>query len=173
MKKEEREESPFPIIAPALPPEVRAMMIQAAWREKDFERFLTLTLHKPEDGWDALAAIVDLHGVPDNFPDLFRKVWCRAENTWLTRRLVDKLVKIAARPEVRARLFTDEELRHFVGLPDPITIYRGAKFFNRRGRSWSLDREAAEFFTRWHRYGAHGEEEIVLKRPAVGVIVSG
>jgi len=55
-------------------------------------------------------------------------------------------------PKLRRRLFSEDDWNYFEALPRRITIYRGAKWFCLRGRSWTLDRAIAEKFTDWMRY---------------------
>jgi hypothetical protein len=49
-------------------------------------------------------------------------------------------------------LFTDKDWRTFQGLPERLTIYRGAKTWNLSGMSWTLDVDRAIYFATHHHH---------------------
>ena len=89
---------------------------------------------------------------PSDLPELFRAVWISGENHGSYRELVSMLARRLSTPKLRRRLFSEDDWNYFEALPRRITIYRGAKWFCLRGRSWTLDRAIAEKFTDWMRY---------------------
>jgi hypothetical protein len=60
-------------------------------------------------------------------------------------------------------MMDEEELEFFKNLPDEITIYRGyRKRKNKKGLSWTLSKERAEWFSR--RFARTDSEAAVVKR---------
>jgi len=57
---------------------------------------------------------------------------------------------IAPNPKYRRRLFTAADWRTLRALPDRLTVYRGAKDWNRNGMSWTLDPYRAAYFATHH-----------------------
>lgn len=77
---------------------------------------------------------------------------------------IDSLAEHLSFCEYPIRSMMDaNELVKYDELPDVVTIYRGCYSFNKRGLSWSLDREVAEEFPFLHRYKQPGHQPLLVK----------
>ena len=82
-------------------------------------------------------------------------VWTNSESNCMDKKVWKRLLS-SPRPESH-KMMTEDEQKFLASLPDRITVYRGFKargriggrsmLSNRKGRSWTLSREKAEWFT--------------------------
>ncbi len=135
-----------------------------AERAGDWKRFVFL--HVREHRWRALASILP-KVTHEAVPVLFRDVWMDSEDIWRERRLVKRVLSLIHERD-RAALFTKADKRLFDALPDPLTIYRGAKKWNQAGMSWTLDiYRAVRFAIHTNQDG----EECLLPPSDVGIVM--
>jgi hypothetical protein len=113
-----------------------------AWRQGDWSRFIFR--HVREHRWRALGKVAAFSPRLD-ITELFREVWIDSEDIWRERKTVKTLIALIGANR-RRKLFTDDDRTRFNSLPGKITIYRGAKEWNRRGMSWTLDLQRAVYF---------------------------
>jgi hypothetical protein len=73
-------------------------------------------------------------------------VFTSSEVIWQQKSLVRKLLT-APRPG-RDFIMSDVERETLAGLPDTLTVYRGYAFTNRKGWSWTIDRDKAVWFAK-------------------------
>jgi hypothetical protein len=122
-------------------------------------------LHEHNSRWAALEQIASL--VPaDALPKVFRKVWMDSETIWAERRRISELIQLI-RPDSRRMLMTAPERKHLESLPKRFTVYRGAKHWNLRGMSWTLDLQRAVLFAAHHFDGT----ECSLPPDMIGVVM--
>ena len=91
------------------------------WREYIF-------IHINRHRWQALKYVSGKIAANDgtSLAELFREVWIDSEHIWKYKRLVAELAA-AIKLNHRRALFTESDWETFENLPDPVTIYRGAK----------------------------------------------
>lgn len=146
--------------------EGQAAMIEkrkVAWAKRDWERFLCL--HPRPERWRALFAISS-YCQANELPGLFRGVWTDSEQIWSERQIIDLLIRQVGGHN---RKFMDPlELERFDSLPERFTIYRGAKAWNLRGMSWTLNRETAVYFATHHH---ERERTLSLASDQMGVVM--
>lgn len=73
----------------------------------------------------------------------------------------------------RDMIMTSEEKKAWNSLPETVTIWRGCHEVNKRGLSWSLDRDIAEQFPFLWRYSREGQPLLVraeVKRDNIAMI---
>jgi hypothetical protein len=115
--------------------------LEQARAERNWWQYLSI-YQKPY----RLEAFAGIHDEMDHqtYWHLLSATWQMSENIWQWRSVWQHFWN-SGRPMKRAAMNEDEQ-RHFDGLPDLITIYRGQSQRNQRGMSWSLDRQRAEWF---------------------------
>jgi hypothetical protein len=93
----------------------------------------------------------------DEYWSILGSILVDTENFWQFSSLATRLIS-SSRPG-RENLMEEEERIALAGLPDILTLYRGCSSHNRRGWSWTLDKEIAIWFSRRQRMRG---EDIVL-----------
>lgn len=116
-----------------------------AARDLNWYRFIFL--HARECRWRALREVAPLCA-PATLARLFLKVWVDSEDIWRERAVIREVVCLLG--PVRQRLYTAADKKRFAALPDRLTIYRGAKKWNLKGMSWTLDVHNAIYFATHH-----------------------
>lgn len=97
-----------------------------------------------------------------DFYSLFLSSWTDCDTTATTYSNIKELFKGVRLGQIMAKYGQGESLQHWQGLPDEITIYRGCYAFNKKGVSWTLDKQLAVEFTNNHRYRHEGHLPALL-----------
>jgi len=115
-------------------------------------------LHERPYRVDALCRAIGLGAQID--PDLVSEVWIDSENIWQHKQTWQTIWKALPDPHMT---MDDNERAVYNLMPDKISIHRGIrhKGHNRRGMSWTRDKERASWFAnRWK--GQKGLQPVVL-----------
>jgi hypothetical protein len=122
-----------------------------AVREKEWLKLIFY--HQREDRWRVLRDIAHRVWATDDMPEVFREVWMDSESIWGNRRIISKLLRfVEISPRGVRRLYSKDDWKKFRALPDRFKIYRGAKFWNKCGMSWTTDIERAVYFATHHHH---------------------
>jgi len=135
---------------------------QEALKNKKWGRYVFR--HERPYRVEALLRVVDQLPDEEYWP-LVGEVWVDSENIWQN---LDKWVGLlsSVRPQ-RHLMMTEEERAALGALPDRLTIYRGCTPQNRRGLSWTLDRDKALWFAKRFRQDGSVVTQRVFKRQVV------
>lgn len=129
--------------------------LDRAWNEENWDSYVWL--HERPYRADALLAIAD-DVSDDEYWELVRDVWIDTENLWQWGDRLERLL-LADRPG-RESMMDDDERHELEAMPPTVTVYRGCKDHNRRGWSWTWDREVAERLAKRLTFG--GQQPLVL-----------
>lgn len=110
-----------------------------------------ITLLKWEDSYSRLGAVMQIKGcmIPDVWLQVLGKEWSGCDNI---AQYHPKLKRALGTTGPLLQMMSTEEQEVFNSLPDTVTVYRGCGSVNRKGCSWSLDREIATSFPTFSRY---------------------
>lgn len=103
------------------------------------------------DHWDWLTLLGEEWECCDNIAQFYDELW----NETPFKDLAE------APAALRAAMMTEAERNALEQLPETVTIYRGCYAYNKRGLSWTLDRDVAARFPFLHRYRPEGQPLLV------------
>jgi hypothetical protein len=130
------------------------------------------------NSYDRLCVIIELAGRMNDWDwlTLLGEEWESCDNIahWLDA-LWDETPfgELAATPLIwRDAMMTEVERDALADFPETVTIYRGCYAHNKRGLSWTLDRDTAERFPKLQRYRAEGQPLLVRASIHCGQILA-
>jgi hypothetical protein len=88
--------------------------------------------------------------------EILGDVWQSCDNIGIYTPILRKLLR-GQFEKYRDRMMTGAEREALAALPERITVYRGCYWHNRRGLSWTTDRDVAARFPFYRRYLAKGQ----------------
>jgi len=125
---------------------------------------------------EALIELADSDLEPSEWLRLLGEEWQSCDNIGQRR---DALLwdtpfsDLAEYPESwRHHMMTPDELAAYNVLPPIVTVWRGCYTHNKRGLSWSLDRDVARQFPLTHRYRQDGQPLLIRAEVARGQILA-
>lgn len=110
-------------------------LYQRAWRLSRLEHLATRSKYAPlmtdEEYWATLGLVL-----------------IDQEDSYRQRAILSRLlIKTKRSKESRHLLMTAEDCQTLSWMPETLSIYRGCQSFNRKGWSWTLDKDKAEWFS--------------------------
>lgn len=107
------------------------------------------------NSYNRLPALLDLHprairsGVEAEWLALLGREWSGFDNISV---YLNDLMDVLPLGAPITEMMNAPEMEAYQGLPEIVTVYRGAGRFNRMGASWSLDEQVARRFPTLNRY---------------------
>ncbi len=101
---------------------------------------------------------------PSEWLQLLGEEWESCDNIaqWSDALADTPFAELADAPDDwRHHMMTPDELEAFEALPQLVTVWRGCYAHNKRGLSWSLDRDVAQRFPLLHRYRHDGQPLLI------------
>ena len=132
-------------------------MLDAARKAKDWDQ--VIGLHERAYRWEALDALAD-QLTDEQLAQSFAWVWIDSENIWQNHEIIEGLIPRIRNQAFRPYLMDRVDLKRFAALPTMVHAYRGCQQHNRRGLSWTLDRDKAIWFAK--RYTRNGDKPLLL-----------
>jgi hypothetical protein len=111
--------------------------------EGDFSTYVWM--HERPYRWEAFCNISSQLNNEDYWK-LARSIWIDSENIWQLIPIIHDALTAKERLSSRSSMMTEDEREFLNELPDEVTVYRGAGKENRKGYSWTVDKETAEWF---------------------------
>lgn len=123
------------------------------------------------NSYNRLETLIGLAGIFDGYLletcewlKLLGEEWSACDNIaqWSDALFDTPFADLADAPEnFRHFIMTPDELEAFNVLPRLVTVWRGCYAHNKRGFSWSLDRDVARRFPFTHRYRQNGQPLLI------------
>ncbi len=130
---------------------VKKERAEQSLKEKDFSTHVWM--YERPYRWEAFYSISSLLN-DDEYWTLARSIWTDSENIWQLIPIIHDALTANERLSSRSLMMTAEERKFLNELPDEIIVYRGAGKENRKGYSWTIDKEMAKWFaTRLRKVG--------------------
>lgn len=125
---------------------MRRKYVETSRKEKRFGAFVFM--HEKPYRINAFMKVADEMSDKD-YGEILAETIVGTENLWQWKSELTQLLYPANRSFFWRRfLMSAQEKRELKKLADPLTVYRGCRPHNKKGWSWTLDKEKAEWFAK-------------------------